>query len=82
VDATPKSLIASANPMASADHMAGASIGQISRSVAARPAPCTRAASSNSWPRPASPAVIARNVNGTDRRPSSSTTPKGPMIRW
>ncbi len=58
--ATPKSLIDSANPMASADQMAGASIGQISRSVPIRFAPCTRAASSNSWPRPASAAVTAR----------------------
>src|ERR1700733_8996256 len=80
VAATPKSLIDSANPIASADQIAGASIGRISRSAPIRLAPCTRAASSNSCPSPAKPAVTARNENGTERRPSRRTTPNGPMI--
>jgi len=54
----------------------------MSRRVAARPAPCTRAASSNSCPRPASEAVTAKKVKGTQRRPSSITTPIGPMMAW
>ena len=58
--ATPKSLIDSANPMASADQMAGARIGMISRMAWSRLAPWTRAASSNSCPRPAMAAVMAR----------------------
>jgi hypothetical protein len=62
--------------------MAGAMIGRISRSAAVRPAPWTRAASSNSWPSPARAAVMARNVNGTQRRPSSNTTPNGPRMAW
>ncbi len=80
VAATPKSLTDSANPIASADQMAGASIGTISRMASIRLAPCTRAASSNSCPRPARAAVTARKLNGTERRPSSRTTPNGPMI--
>ena len=62
--------------------MAGAMIGTMSRSAAVRPAPCTRAASSNSWPSPDRAAVMARKVNGTQRRPSSSTTPNGPRMAW
>ena len=80
VAATPKSLIDSAKPMARADQMAGASMGTMSRRVCARLAPCTRAASSNSCPSPASAAVTARNVNGTQRRPNRMTTPAGPMM--
>ena len=60
VAATPKSLMDSAKPMASADMMAGARIGTISRSACDRDAPCVRAASSNSCPSPVSAAVIAR----------------------
>ncbi len=78
--ATPKSLTDSANPMARADQIAGARIGVTSLIEPQRLAPCVRAASSNSWPRPASAALIARKLNGTQRRPSSSTTPKGPRI--
>jgi len=54
VEATPKSEIVSAKPMARADNMAGARMGSTTRAVRHRPAPCTRAASSNSEPRLAS----------------------------
>src|ERR1700728_1536654 len=68
VAATPKSLTDSANPIASADQIAGARIGVTSLIAWRRLAPCVRAASSNSWPSPANAAVIARNANGTQRR--------------
>ena len=58
--ATPKSEIDSAKPIASADMMAGARIGTISRIVRHADAPCTRAASSNSCPSPLSAPEIAR----------------------
>ena len=54
VDATPKSDMVSANPMARADSMAGASTGSTTWAVRQRLAPWTRAASSSSDPRFAS----------------------------
>ena len=81
VAAIPKSLTDSAKPIASADQIAGARIGASTLNVCSLFAPCTRAASSNSCPSPASAAETARNANGTERRPSRSTTPNGPSTR-
>lgn len=60
VEATPKSLMDSANTIASEDQTAGASNASTVRVTAARPPPCTRTAASNSSPSPRSPAEIAR----------------------
>jgi len=81
VEATPKSLIDSANTMASEDQIAGASSAATVRVTDHLPPPCTRTAASNSSPSPRRPAEIARYANGMPFTVSTPITPTGPNSR-